>query len=42
MKLVGQEIELFAGGGILPDSDEDEEWNETMMKMQAMKHCILG
>lgn len=42
MKLAGQEIELFAGGGILPDSDEDEEWNETMMKMQAMKHCILG
>lgn len=33
-------FELFAGGGILPESSEADEWNETLYKMQAMMRSI--
>ena len=28
---------LYAGGGLMPDSDEESEWQETAAKMQTMK-----
>jgi len=31
---------LYAGGGIMPDSTEWDEWNETMMKMKTMKRLF--
>ena len=31
---------LYAGGGLLRDSDEEQEWEETEAKMEAMK-CLL-
>lgn len=40
MKVNGTTLTLYAGGGILPDSRVEEEWNETVGKMQAMKACI--
>lgn len=30
-------IDFYAGGGLLPDSMEEEEWRETEAKMQTMK-----
>ncbi len=32
---------LYAGGGLMPDSDETGEWLETAAKMQTMRGCIL-
>lgn len=40
MKINDTALTLYAGGGILPDSRMEEEWNETVCKMQAMKTCI--
>lgn len=40
MKVNGTTLTLYAGGGILSDSRVEEEWNETVCKMQAMKACI--
>ncbi len=31
---------LYAGGGILAESDEESEWQETCLKMQAMRSLI--
>lgn len=31
---------FYAGGGILPESEEEKEWAETEMKMQTIKNCI--
>lgn len=31
---------LYAGGGLMPDSDENSEWLETAAKMQTMLDCI--
>ncbi|OAA67185.1 gmp synthase [Niveomyces insectorum RCEF 264] len=33
---------LQAGGGIVFDSDEQDEWQETMNKLQANMHCITS
>ena len=41
MKIVNHTAELFAGGGILTGSKEEEEWNETKLKMQAMKKTFF-
>ena len=30
---------LYAGGGIMPESREEEEWEETCRKMQPMLRC---
>lgn len=32
---------LYAGGGLMPDSDEQAEWAETTLKMQTMRSLIL-
>ena len=31
---------LYAGGGILPSSNVDAEWEETQIKMNTMKKCL--
>lgn len=40
MQIHEQYFELFAGGGILPESTEADEWNETLYKMQTMMKSI--
>ena len=36
MEFTSQEAMLYAGGGVMPDSVEQEEWEETCRKMQPM------
>ncbi len=31
---------LYAGGGIMPESREQDEWDETEAKMESMRHLI--
>lgn len=33
---------LYAGGGLMPDSDEEQEWLETENKMACMRQAIDG
>lgn len=33
---------LYAGGGLMPDSDEEQEWLETENKMACMRQVIEG
>ena len=40
MRILSDHYRLYAGGGILPQSDETQEWNETTAKMQAMQSLI--
>ena len=40
MRILNDRYRLYAGGGILPQSEETMEWNETAAKMQAMKSLI--
>ncbi len=41
MKLLAKNrVRLFAGGGIMPDSVETDEWHETENKMETIKTCI--
>ena len=40
MRLRGDRCQLFAGGGLLADSEEEMEWKETEAKMMTMKKLI--
>ncbi len=40
MSLTPTSATLYAGGGIMPDSQEREEWDETVRKMQTMKQLL--
>lgn len=40
MRILDDRYRLYAGGGILPQSDEAMEWDETVAKMQAMLSLI--
>ena len=40
MRILDDRYRLYAGGGILPQSEEQQEWNETSAKMQAMLSLI--
>ena len=40
MQLFADGYQLYAGGGLLPDSQEALEWNETEAKMKAMRQLI--
>ena len=40
MRIFDDRYRLYAGGGILPQSEEQQEWNETSAKMQAMLSVI--
>ncbi len=40
MHIDGKQTTLYAGGGILPSSTADSEWEETLFKMNVMKKCL--
>ena len=40
MEISGTRCVMHAGGGLLADSDEESEWQETEMKMEAMRRLI--
>ncbi len=40
MRILDDRYRLYAGGGILPQSEEEMEWNETAAKMQSMLSLI--
>lgn len=40
MKIGEQQITLYAGGGILPSSTAESEWEETQQKMNTMRHIL--
>ncbi|HEY9551190.1 MAG TPA: isochorismate synthase, partial [Prevotella sp.] len=42
MKIEADSYRLYAGGGLLSDSLEQQEWNETEAKMQTMMRCLNG
>ncbi len=42
MELTDKGATLYAGGGILPTSDAEAEWEETEEKMKTMKRIIGG
>jgi isochorismate synthase len=40
MQIADREATLYAGGGLLPESEEDSEWAETEAKLQTMKRLF--
>jgi isochorismate synthase len=40
MQITATHYRLYAGGGLLKDSQEEQEWAETEAKMETMRHCI--
>ncbi len=40
MQIFSDFCRLYAGGGLMPDSDEESEWQETAAKMQTMKSLL--
>lgn len=42
MSMNGGRYSLYAGGGLLPDSDEQQEWEETEAKIETMKALFEG
>ena len=40
MRIEGRRLFLYAGGGLLPDSREDDEWLETEAKMETMRSLL--
>ena len=36
----GRDLWLYAGGGLLADSNEEDEWNETEAKMETMRRLF--
>ncbi len=40
MEICGNEYRLHAGGGLIADSEEESEWNETETKMQTIRRCF--
>lgn len=40
MQIAGRRYTLYAGGGLLRDSDEEHEWQETEAKMETMKRTL--
>lgn len=40
MHIEGKKATLYAGGGILPDSTVDAEWEETQQKMNTMRNIL--
>ena len=41
MRVLHDRCRLYAGGGIMPDSREETEWQETEAKMQPMRRLLL-
>ena len=42
MQIDGRKCRLYAGGGLLPSSTEQQEWDETEAKMQTMMRCLCA
>ncbi len=42
MALNGSHCTLYAGGGLISESNEQQEWDETEAKMRTMLRCING
>lgn len=40
MNIEGCRYHLYAGGGLLKDSQEEQEWQETEAKLETMRRCI--
>ena len=40
MKIVDNQYNLYAGGGLLTESNEASEWQETEAKLETMRKCI--
>ena len=40
MELLTDGYQLYAGGGLLPDSVEEQEWQETEAKMETMRNLL--
>ena len=40
MNIEGNQYHLYAGGGLLKDSQEEQEWQETEAKLETMRKCI--
>lgn len=40
MNIEGNRYHLFAGGGLMKDSTEEQEWKETEAKLETMRRCI--
>ena len=40
MQLFQRRCTLYAGGGLLPASDEQSEWNETALKLNTMLNVL--
>ncbi|MBR1548829.1 MAG: isochorismate synthase [Prevotella sp.] len=40
MNIAGRQCRLYAGGGLLPESDMQQEWQETEAKMQTMRALL--
>ena len=40
MNIEGDHYHLYAGGGLLKDSTEEQEWQETEAKLETMRRCI--
>ena len=40
MHIEGKNATLYAGGGILPESTADTEWEETQQKMNTMRNIL--
>ena len=40
MSIEGSRCRLYAGGGLLRDSNEQQEWQETEAKLETMRRCI--
>jgi isochorismate synthase len=41
MQLLADGYWLYAGGGLLPDSTEEQEWQETEAKMETMRSLLV-
>ena len=35
-------LDLYAGGGLLPESDARQEWEERQEKLETMKRCLVA
>jgi isochorismate synthase len=40
MRIDGQRYHLYAGGGLLKDSQEEQEWAETEAKLETMRRIL--
>ncbi len=40
MEISGKDVTLYAGGGLLRESIEEEEWKETEAKLKTMKDVL--